>query len=167
MGFSALDRSHVVRVGYVVAGSLALLGCRDDIVLRLSLEGKTEQIVEGSFSGRTGVDYQFWADYSYEPDLETKQPRFCYDVEVEVVQEGAVVSTARCYSVPNKGTCMSTSGNGAGDCKTNCAFKLDKAGQTTLRAKLTKGEPCDTAYAGLSDPNREMHSYKLLLEEDD
>lgn len=167
MGFAGLGRSHVARVGYVVAGSLALLGCRDDIVLRLSLEGKAEQVVEGSFPGRTGVDYQFWADYSYEPDLETKQPRFCYDVEVEVVQEGAVVSTTRCYSVPNKGTCMSTSGNGAGDCMTNCSFKLAKAAPTTLRARLTKGEPCDTAYAGLSDPNREIRSYKLLLEEDD
>ncbi|MEZ4232407.1 MAG: hypothetical protein R3B89_24730 [Polyangiaceae bacterium] len=88
-------------------------------------------------------------------------------MEVEVVQDGAVVSTTRCYSVPNKGTCMSTSGNGAGDCMTDCSFKLAKAAQTTLRAKLTKGEPCDTAYAGLSDPNRETHSYKLLLEADD
>lgn len=161
-----MTRARIATAATALLTAAAALGCRDDIVLTVPLAGKAEQFVERSFDGKTGATYQLWADYDFEPKRNAKEPKFCYDVEIEVVQNDKVVATTRCYSFPDN-VCIGKTGNSRADCETNCAFELAKSGKTSLRSRLTKGEPCDNLYVGLTDPDKQIAKYDLLLEEDD
>jgi hypothetical protein len=157
--------------------TLAAVGCRD-VKLGIPIDA-TEKTASATLIAEAGAKYSVWVHFNIDPP-EEDAPRFCHELQLEVLKGDKVLAEPRCYGFPTK-TCSNSHGRTAGDCESDCEIQVGEAGPVTIKAKLTNtGKRCepgpaigkrevacgreyDNCFHALTDPKTQINDYDLKL----